>query len=113
MAQPENKIIEDFKKYVTQCGGPFSSWHVGIAENPTLGLFMGNKVDKDKDNWIIAFASTHDAAQNIARYFTDQCGALGELGREVPRARGIYAYRKLERTTDFSDTNRIPAVGVS
>ncbi|MBI3735646.1 hypothetical protein HY256_03925 [Candidatus Sumerlaeota bacterium] len=111
MAQPESKIIEDFRKYVTNCGGRFDDWSVGVCENPVVGLFVDRKVDKEKDHWIAAFASTSDAAQNITRYLGEKFGAhVDAATKPGQRARGVYAYRRsigLRGGADPSDTARL------
>lgn len=109
MAQPEKKIIEDFTRYFNDCGGQFQSWFVGIASDPSSGLFEQHKVDKARDRWIMAYAADPGVAKRIKTHFMQQFGADGGLS-EGSDGRGIYAFMKSWRThpgQSGDDTARI------
>jgi len=108
MAQPEKKIIEDFARYFNDCGGQIGSWYVGIAPDPSTGLFDQHKVDKARDRWIMAYAADPDVAKRIKTHFVQQFGADGGM-LDPGNGRGIYAFMKSWRTEpgQGDDTARI------
>ncbi len=97
MAQNEQKISEDFRKYAVQCGGGFADWYIGICENPDFRLFNNHGVDRTNDSWIYAFAVNTEAAKKIAAEFMKTCRATGAEQEQI-KGRGVYAYRRNQHT---------------
>lgn len=122
MAQSGSKIISDIEKYIKGTGGDMSSWCVGQSANPKDRLFKTHGVDIRRDSWIFAFATSWQNAEKILEYFAS---AGAETKAAIKPGRGIYAFRKSERTNppadhiDFSsygqgegaDTQKLPTLG--
>ena len=69
MNAEELKIIQEIKDYVNKCGGFFSSWYIGIVEDPEDRLFNEHNVNERNGNWIIRPTSSSATARNIEQYF--------------------------------------------
>ena len=98
MADSQEKIIKDIKAHIKKRGGKYSSWYVGISEDPKNRLFNGHNVDKDKDVWIYQTASSSEIAREIELYFVDDLGTDGGPGGGDDDAKAVYAYKKKEHT---------------
>ena len=96
MAKTEDEIKSEIKSFIDDCGGPYSTWYVGISENPEDRLFNGHKVDKNNDKWIIEEASSSDAARRIEKYFVYTLGTAGGPGGGDEDAIYVYAYKMSE-----------------
>ncbi len=97
MNAEEIKIIKEIEDYVSKCGGSFSSWYVGIAENPRDRLFNEHNVSEKNGNWIYRSTSSSATARNIEQYFLD-LGMDGGSGGGDYLSKAVYSYKKTYST---------------
>ena len=97
MAKSKKEIIEEIESHITDRGGGFRGWYVGIAAKPKERLFDGHSVDKEKDSWIYRTASSDSVARDIEKHFLDK-GAKGGAGGGDEDSKSVYAYRISPRT---------------
>lgn len=98
MTQSEEEIKREIKEYMHNCGGAYSSWYVGISEDPKDRLFNGHNVDKESDYWIYRTATSSEAARRIEQYFVEILGTDGGAGGGDEDAKAVYAYKKNSHT---------------
>lgn len=89
----ELAIIKKIEDYVRECGGYFSSWYIGIAEDPKDRLFNEHNVSESNGNWIYQPTSSSATARNIEQYFLD-LGMDGGSGGGDYSSKAVYCYRK-------------------
>ena len=90
-------IIQEIEDYVNKCGGSFSSWYIGIAEDPRDRLFNEHNVNERNGNWIFKPTSSSATARNIERYFLD-LGMDGGSGGGDYLSKTVYCYKKTYST---------------
>jgi len=95
----QSQIQKEIKDYIDQVGGAYSSWYVGISENPRERLFNDHGVIEKTDRWIFRTASSSQIARSIEAYFVDTLGTDGGKGGGDEDARSVYAYKKNSHTT--------------
>ncbi len=78
----ELKIIKEIEDYVLKCGGSFSSWYIGIAEDPRERLFNEHSVSEKEDIWIYRITSSSEIASNVEQHFLD-LGMYGGVVEEI------------------------------
>jgi len=98
MIKTEQEIKQEIKEYMDKCGGSYSSWYVGISEDPETRLFTGHSVNKKTDNWIYRTASSSERAREIEAYFVYTLRTDGGPGGGDRDAKAVYAYRKNSHT---------------
>lgn len=96
MADSEVKIKEDIRNYIA--GSGYSSWYVGISEDPRNRLFNEHNVDEKGGGWIFRWATSADVARRIERYFIDILGTDGGPGGGDVDAEAVYGYKKKPHT---------------
>jgi hypothetical protein len=89
----EIKIIKEIEDYVSKCGRNFSSWYVGIAENPEDRLFNEHNVSEKNGNWIYQPTSSSATARNIEQHFLG-LGMDGGSGGGDYLSKAVYCYKK-------------------
>lgn len=99
MAKSKKEIIEEIESHITDCGGGFSGWYVGIAAKPKERLFDDHSVDEERDAWIYRTASSDSIARDIEKHFLDK-GARGGTGGGDEDSKSVYAYRISSRTRE-------------
>lgn len=99
MAKSKKEIIEEIESHITECGGRFSGWYVGIAAKPKERLFDDHSVDEERDAWIYRTASSDSIARDIEKHFLDK-GARGGTGGGDEDSKSVYAYRISSRTRE-------------
>lgn len=77
---------------LSKCGGSYSSWYIGISQDPRYRLFTGHKVRED-DDWIIEYAFGEVDARSVEKYFIN-LGMNGASGGGDEDATAVYAYKK-------------------
>ena len=95
MFRNEWEFKQEINGYVAQCGGSYSSWCIGVSENPRAYLFKKHKVDEKNDYWIIRAASSSDIAKRIKEYFVQTQGMEGGSDEDANK---VYAYKKNDHT---------------
>ncbi len=98
MAKNEDAIIEYIRNFVDGNGGDYSSWYVGIAENPRERLITEHKVDILNDLWIFSTAESAHAARRIKRHFAEVLNTDGGTGGGADTDCCVYVYRKNPHT---------------
>jgi len=94
----EFEIKDDIKNYMDKNGGYYSSWYVGISEEPRNRLFNGHNVEENSDAWIYRQATSSIVARRVEKYFCTIVGTDGGLGGGDEDARYVYAYKKNSHT---------------
>lgn len=94
MPYSEEDLKKQINDFITHHGGSYSSWYVGISENPRRRLFQEHNVDENKDTWIFRQANSHHIARNVERYFVQNLGTDGGTGGGDEDADVVYAYKK-------------------
>jgi len=93
----EIKIIKEIEDYVSKCGGFFSSWYVGIAENPEDRLFNEHNVSEKNGNWMYQPTSSSATARNTEQHFLG-LGMDGGSGGGDYLSKAVYCYKKTYST---------------
>lgn len=100
MAKSENRIKNEIKEYIKECGGSYSDWYVGIAEDPEERLFENHNVDKENDHWIYRPCEDSNVSRRIEEYFVTVLGTDGETGGGDENTIYVYAYKKTPRSEE-------------
>lgn len=98
MAKNEWEIRREIKEYIGKWGAPYSSWYVGIAEDPKERLFDDHGVKEKTDAWIFRYAEDVETARRIEKYFVDTLGTDGGTGGGDENTKAVYAYKKNSHT---------------
>lgn len=98
MSNEEREVIQKVKDYILKCGGSYSAWYTGIAQDPKLRLFNDHTVDEKADSWIYHPVSSSTVARNIEQYFVETLGTDGGTGGGDDSTKTVYAYKKNYRT---------------
>ena len=97
MNAEELEIIKEIEDYVSKCGGSFSSWYIGIAEDPRDRLFNEHNVSEKEGIWIYRTTSSSEIARNVEQHFLD-LGMDGGSGGGDYLSKGVYCYKKTYST---------------
>jgi hypothetical protein len=89
----ELATIKKIEDYVRERGGSFSSWYIGIAENPRERLFNEHNVSESNGNWIYQPTSSSATARNVEQYFLG-LGMDGGSGGGDYLSKAVYCYKK-------------------
>ena len=92
-----NQVINDFKNYISQHGGLYSQWYVGVASDPRDRLFSDHNVQEDGGVWIYHNCGTDTAARQVEQYFL-RLGCQGGPGGGDYHTRYAYAYKITSNT---------------
>lgn len=93
------QIIQDISTYVTNGGGSYSQWYIGIAAVPRDRLFTDHNVSEKNDLWIHDTCSTSDEARAIEDYFVAK-GMKGGPGGGDATTKSVYAYKITNSTKE-------------
>jgi len=93
----ESATIKKIEDYVRECGESFSSWYIGIAEDPRGRLFNEHNVSENNGNWIYRPTSSSATARNIEQYFLG-LGMDGGSGGGDYLSKVVYSYKKTSST---------------
>lgn len=93
MSMEELKIIQEIKDHVRKCGGSFSSWYIGIAEDPKDRLFSEHNVSEKEGIWIYKTTSSSEIARNIEQHFLSLEMDGGSGGGDY-LSKAVYCYKK-------------------
>lgn len=97
MVKDKQTITNEIKNHISEGGGAYSDWYVGISKNPRERLFQDHNVDEKKDAWIIRQAESESIAREIEDYFVNTLKTDGERGGgDNPDS--VYAYKKKSHT---------------
>lgn len=97
MAKSKQEIIAEINAHIADCGGSYSDWYVGIAEDAKHRVFEDHGVEKGKDAYIWRTAISSAVARAIEQYFLD-LGCDGGGGGGDDDTDIVYAYKKSSRT---------------
>jgi len=92
------QIINDISTFISNNGGQYRDWYVGITSEPEKRLFTDHSVNKQNDKWIHAPADTNDMARAIEKHFLD-LGCDGGGGGGDYTSKTVYAYQKNSYTS--------------
>ncbi len=109
----EKNIIAQIETYIQQCGGEYSDWYIGLADNPIdpiMEAYRNKKVQNNRFTYIET--KSHDTASAIVDYFVNVCGIDGQIDEfdtappksniniiEIPpkSKRSLFVYKKSHR----------------
>lgn len=88
------QIITAINNYIAQEGGIYSSWYVGITNDPKTRLFNNHNVLEKSGVWIYAPADNENIARNVEKNFLNR-GCDGGGGGGGNTSYHVYAYKKM------------------
>lgn len=91
------QIINDIINFMSQWGGAYGDWYIGITSDSEQRLFNDHGVNRANDAWIYRTANTSDDARSIEQYFIG-LGCDGGSGGGDNTSRIVYVYKKSSRT---------------
>ena len=94
-----NKVIQDTRNHISQCGGSYSDWYAGVAADARDRLFSGHSVKEKGDSWIFRDCGTDTAARQVEEYFLN-LGCKGGPSGGDSNSRFFYAYRIASHTRE-------------
>ncbi len=100
MAKDEQTIKKEIKEYIDKCGGLYSEWYVGIAEDARERLFGDHNVDEDNGSWIYRQSTSAASARRVEEYFIEELGTDGGRGGGNENSDYVYAYKKSAHTVE-------------
>ncbi|MBW2984763.1 hypothetical protein KY361_06605 [Candidatus Woesearchaeota archaeon] len=98
MVKTEDEIKRDIKNHMDKYEKKYSSWYIGVTEDPQRRLFDEHKVDEKKDHWIYSTAVSAEVARKIEKYFIEGLHVDGGKSGGDKDARVVYAYQKTTHT---------------
>jgi len=87
----EQKLTHTIALHMSQYGGNFQEWCVGVSADPKATLFNDHGVIEAEDPWISRQCINNAAALTIGRYFVKK-GCKGGRFDEDKSALYLYAY---------------------
>lgn len=100
MASDYTTIVSEIDAHISKCGGVYSHWYVGVAEDARDRLFSDHNVKKEGDAWIFRTAMSDAVARQVEDYFIGQRGTRGGSGGGSVRSTSVYAYRIAPHTAE-------------
>lgn len=94
MPKSKQEIIADLDGHISEGGGGYSAWYVGISSNAKERLTE----HKVKGWYIIRTATSSQVAREIEDYFVNSCKTDGGTGGGDETATKVYAYKKTPHT---------------
>jgi hypothetical protein len=91
-------IIQEIEQYITNFGGHYPDWYVGISSNPKNRLFQDHHVHVEDDLWIHKLANSLDDVKKIKDHFHNIRHADGPREGGNNTTLYIYAYKKTKNT---------------
>lgn len=75
----KQSAYDEIKNYITSntLGANYSSWYVGIANNPERRLFQEHEVNKENGRWIYAKCYSNSSAREVESALIDSLGTHG------------------------------------
>ena len=99
MATSEADIKKQIKAHIDSEGGAYSTWYVGITDDPPRRLGEhGVDTGPEKAWWISREASSDTISRNVETYFIDTVGTDGGGGGGDEDSVYVYAYKKTTAT---------------
>ncbi|MFH1186900.1 MAG: hypothetical protein V1697_01860 [Candidatus Levyibacteriota bacterium] len=93
-------VIKNILAHITNTGGNYSSWYVGIAQDPKKRLFQDHNVKEVGDAWVYDQCLDNMSAREIEDYFVNKLNTDGGTGGGDENAIFVYAYRKTSSTLE-------------
>ena len=86
------EIRDEIVKHISENGGQYEDWYVGIAADPKDRLFNDHNVSEEDDLWIYCPARSSAVARKVEKYFIDVKDTKGGPGGGDDNTRYVYAY---------------------
>ena len=99
MAKDKSAAISEIKSYVSEHGGDYSDWYVGIASKPKDRLFSDHNVSEEKGSWIWMRCTSSDVARAVEKHFL-ALGMQGGSGGGDDDSDFVYAYKVTSATKE-------------
>jgi hypothetical protein len=100
MAKSRERIKQEIKDYIRDCGGAYSDWYVGIASDAKQRLFTDHGVTEKGGVWIYGHCENSEVARDIEDYFVNTLGTKGGPGGGDEDTTFIYAYKTTSDTKE-------------
>ncbi|MBA3047161.1 hypothetical protein KKC83_05865 [Patescibacteria group bacterium] len=99
MAETKDTIIDAIKNLISENGGKYSDYYVGITDGPKERLFEQHKVSKNGiyDYWE---ALNANSARAVEKYCINQFSTDGGTGGGDDSSKFVYAYKKTSYTDE-------------
>jgi hypothetical protein len=95
-----NQVRDYIINLISNNGGVYSDWYVGVAENPRERLFEGHGVNEASDLWAFSTCSTSDEARSVESYFVNTLNTQGDTGGGSNSTNAVYAYKITSHTRE-------------
>lgn len=92
------EIVTDIKFYISEQGGRYRDWYVGVSKDAKERMFQQHKVKERGDLWIYRQAVSSAVAREVVDHLVNMLGFDGETGGGDETADMVYAFRKSEHT---------------
>jgi len=97
VAGDPKQIIDEIKSYISEGGGEYGDWYVGMADNPidpVTEVLLLHKVQSHRFTYIETISPR--VAKEVADYFVNVAGTDGSLSEEEKSGayRALYVYKK-------------------
>ena len=89
--------IREIEKYISENGGEYPDWYIGVTSNPDDRLFNAHRVAKN-GVWIYCPCTNSEIARSIEDYFLGEQGTMGGPGGGDDNATFVYAYKIVDGT---------------
>jgi hypothetical protein len=96
MEKSSDEIIREIKDHIDKCGGPYSSWYVGISSDAKKRLRDEHNVTNEA--YIYRTAASAEDARQIERYLIETLCTDGGPGGGDATTNMVYAYKKSPST---------------
>jgi hypothetical protein len=94
------QIVNEIVQYITDCGGDFQNWYVGIASNPRDRLFNQHAVVEKGGAWVFLEAANDSADREIEEFLVTTYQTKGGSGGGDNTTKYVYAYRVTASTRE-------------
>ncbi|MBM2841063.1 MAG: hypothetical protein HW412_1591, partial [Bacteroidetes bacterium] len=98
MAKTKLEIIADLKGYISNNGGNFREWYVGVSDDATNKLIARHNVNQQLDKWFFRTSPSPAIAKEVEYYFVKILSAQGSPEGSTETGNMVYAYKKSART---------------
>ncbi len=106
----QKQIIDEIETYISQGGGEYQDWYVGMTDNPIDALTEASLFHKVKNHRFMYIETiSEQVAKAVADYFVNVLGTDGNLYDEgkVGACLAIYVYKKAVHLVGYRPSDSI------
>jgi hypothetical protein len=109
----QKQIIDEIEAYISQGGGEYQDWYVGMTNNPIDPLTEASLLHKVENHRFMYIETiSQQVAKAVADYFVNVLGTDGNLNDEEKdgACQALYVYKKAVHLVGYKTSDSIQSV---